>query len=258
MPKEVGQDYKKSTWREQTVTLQVGDVTPVYFDDTKPNHAAIVNNTNQNLYVHTSPSVGPNNHLLAIAAGQTKVFARPLGYTIMYLYAAVNSPASVRIESWEEKFTVNSIPQSMDIIQMGEVTGNMDIRSLPPLPQGSNVIGKVGIDGGVTLEGTSIPQTQPVPIREAGLNDFKVGGCVVGLTSVPARAGANMFPNRREVTIYPPDTGKIFWGKAGVTPATGAPLTSNDSPLTFKVHDKSPEIYLVAENEVNVVVVEVS
>lgn len=91
-----GDDHKKSTWREQTVTVAPGDITTVYFDDTKPNHSAITNNTSQIVYVHERPSVSPTNYLIAVAPGSTKLLARPLGYHTIYLDAAVTQPEKVR------------------------------------------------------------------------------------------------------------------------------------------------------------------
>ncbi|MCY8467202.1 MULTISPECIES: hypothetical protein [Bacillus subtilis group] len=256
--KKQGDDYKKSTWREQVVTVVPGDITTVYFDDTKPNHSSITNNTNQIVYVHTSPSVSATNHLLMVSPGSTKVLARPLGYYQIYLSAAVTETSKVRVESWEEKFTVNSVTQSMDMVQLGQMTGTVDISKMPPLSAGSNKIGSVDVTNPVTLGSSVIPPTEPIPTREAGMNDFRVGGLIVGLTSVAAKSGSSPLPNRRELTIYPPATGTVYWGKQGVKPSTGAPLTSNDSPITFKLHSQSPTIHLVSDNEVNVTVVEVS
>ncbi|KAA0817053.1 hypothetical protein EI975_21190 [Bacillus licheniformis] len=257
MPKEVGQDFKKSTWREQVVSLAFDDVTTVYFDDTKPNHASITNMATTILYVGLSPNVSKDNFLLIVSPGQTKVFARELGYHTLYLKAS-SGGEKIRIESWEGKFSASSIPQSLDVVQIGEMSGQVDVTSLPPLPKGTNNIGKVTIDGGATLVGSSIPDTEPVPIREAGMNNFRTGAVMVGVTSVPAMSGSSPLPNRREITVYPPETGVIYWGKPGVTTGTGAPLTSNDSPITFKVHDLSPDIHLVSDNEVKIHVVEVA
>ncbi|MEW7063547.1 hypothetical protein [Bacillus inaquosorum] len=256
--KQPGDDHKKSTWREQTVTVAPGDITTVYFDDTKPNHSAITNNTSQIVYVHERPSVSPTNYLIAVAPGSTKLLARPLGYHTIYLDAAVTQPEKVRVESWIEKFTASSIPQSIDTVQLGQMTGTVDISTLPPLAAGDKHIGSVEVDKPITLGGSNIPATQPVPTREAGMNDFRVGGVSVGVTPVMAKSGSSKLTNRRELTIYPPNSGVIYWGKQGVETTTGAPLTSNDSPLTFKVHSQSPDVYLVADTETVVTIVEVS
>ncbi|MDN4185434.1 hypothetical protein [Bacillus subtilis] len=198
------------------------------------------------------------NYLIAVAPGSTKLLARPLGYHTIYLDAAVTQPEKVRVESWIEKFTASSIPQSIDTVQLGQMTGTVDISTLPPLAAGDKHIGSVNVDNAVTLGGSAIPQTQPIPIREAGINDFRVGGVSVGVTPVLAKSGTNPLTNRRELTIYPPESGVIYWGKQGVASTTGAPLTSNDSPLTFKLHSQSPDVYLVADTETVVTIVEVS
>ncbi|MEC3696403.1 hypothetical protein [Bacillus subtilis] len=210
------------------------------------------------MYVHERPSVSPTNYLIAVAPGSTKLLARPLGYHTIYLDAAVTQPEKVRVESWIEKFTASSIPQSIDTVQLGQMTGTVDISTLPPLAAGDKHIGSVNVDNAVTLGGSAIPQTQPIPIREAGINDFRVGGVSVGVTPVLAKSGTNPLTNRRELTIYPPESGVIYWGKQGVASTTGAPLTSNDSPLTFKLHSQSPDVYLVADTETVVTIVEVS
>ncbi|MFD9896513.1 hypothetical protein ACFWY9_44790, partial [Amycolatopsis sp. NPDC059027] len=87
--KQPGDDHKKSTWREQTVTMLPGDITTVYFDDTKPNHSAITNNTSQIVYVHERPSVSPNNNILSVAPGTKNLFALPLAYNKKYNDSAI-------------------------------------------------------------------------------------------------------------------------------------------------------------------------
>ncbi|WP_434785674.1 hypothetical protein [Bacillus velezensis] len=254
------QHDKKSKWREQTVTLLPGAdvVTTVYFDDTKPNHAAITNNTEQIIYVHTSPGVSENKWLIFVTPGTTKVLPRPLGFHELFLSTTLTEKGTARVESWEEEFSVKSVPQTMDIVQLGQMSGDVGITKMPPLPAGDKHIGNVSIDGTVSLGDCSIPQTSPIPTREAGINDFRIGGLSISTTAVECKSGSAVFPNRKELTIYPHDTQTIYWGKKGVTTGTGAPLTPNDAPITFKLHNASPSIYAVCDNDVTVRVLEVS
>ncbi|WP_155758704.1 hypothetical protein [Bacillus pumilus] len=80
----------------------------------------------------------------------------------------------------------------------------------------------------------------------------------MGSTASLAAVGTSAFPNRKQLTIYPPEQGRIFWGKQGVTPETGLPLTSLDAPLSLPVSPLTPAIYVVSEGSVTVQVLEVS
>jgi hypothetical protein len=79
-----------------------------------------------------------------------------------------------------------------------------------------------------------------------GIKDFAVGAVTVTGTQVELKAGATAMHQRWQLIVYPPDAGTIYWGKSGVTSATGAPLNAGDAPLTFDMYpDTMVPIYAV-------------
>lgn len=69
--------------------------------------------------------------------------------------------------------------------------------------------------------------------------DFRTGAVTVGNTAIELKAGASTMAGRRQLIIYPPSAGRIYWGTATVTAANGAPLNAGDPPLVF---DFSPDV----------------
>jgi hypothetical protein len=91
-----------------------------------------------------------------------------------------------------------------------------------------------------------------------GVRDFVNGAVTVTATQVELKAGATALGQRWQMIVYPPTLGTIYWGKSGVTSATGAPLSAGDNPLTFDMYpDTMVPIYAVSDGtDRNVRVVE--
>jgi hypothetical protein len=97
------------------------------------------------------------------------------------------------------------------------------------------------VSQGVQINGadTAIP-TKAVPIA-----DIASGSLVITASALELKAGASALTNRKQIILYPPDAGTVYWGKSGVTSATGAPFKSTDPPLYFDVDAGSPKLYAV-------------
>lgn len=101
----------------------------------------------------------------------------------------------------------------------------------------------------VTLYGSTIPDSQALPIRSAGLSQAPVTGAVtVTATQVELKAGTTRLTARKQMIVYPPMAGKIYWGPSGVTVATGAPLAAGDPPVVFDF-DPSVDVAIYAVND---------
>lgn len=81
-----------------------------------------------------------------------------------------------------------------------------------------------------------------------GIKDFANGAVTVTGAQIELKAGVSAMPQRWQLIVYPPDAGTIYWGKSGVTSATGAPLSAGDAPLTFDMFpDTMLNIYAVSD-----------
>lgn len=246
---------KKSNWREQSLSLYESFLA-VSFKDTEPNYIYITNNGDTNLYIKSTANVSETAYNLIVPPQGRKLFARPNPFNEVYVYGTVGTPFVV--ESFASAFDPANLDQTTETMTLGQFNGEVAVTSLPSLPAGGNKLGSVSIDGGVVLNGSNLPDSSALPMRTAAINDFKYGGLIVGSSATLAAVGTSAFPNRKQLTIYPPEQGRIFWGKQGVTPTTGLPLTSLDAPLSLPVSPLTPAIYLVSEGSVTVQVLEVS
>ncbi|WP_410514738.1 Ig-like domain-containing protein [Paenibacillus sp. BR2-3] len=68
----------------------------------------------------------------------------------------------------------------------------------------------------------------------------------ITITSAPVELKTGKLTGRKQLIVYPPDTGVIYWGSASVTERTGAPHKSADSPLKFIIGD-NVKIYAVSD-----------
>lgn len=85
-----------------------------------------------------------------------------------------------------------------------------------------------------------------IPTRYAGVTDFVTGALSVGGTPVEVKAGPIPLAGRRQLVIYPPDAGTVYWGKGTVSSSIGAPLKSTDGPLILDLEPDQPvSVYLI-------------
>lgn len=100
-------------------------------------------------------------------------------------------------------------------------------------------------DGATSNLGNSTQATNTLHIKQ-GVRDFVNGAVNVLSTQVELKAGITALHQRWQMIVYPPSVGTIYWGKSGVTDATGAPLSAGDNPLTFDMYpDTMVPIYAV-------------
>lgn len=245
-----------STWREQDVLLNQNNETPIYFPDTFPNHIVFTNNTDSPIYVSVSPMVSPTFYEMLVPVGATKVFARDKGFSQLYVYHASDIAYRTKVISFEAPFTPQSIQQSQEIINVQQLTGDMNVTSLPSLPAGNAKIGKVEVPDGVSLAGATIPDSQAVPVRNAGTTALATASLTV-LAKTELTTGDVNLVGRKQLIVYPPSSGTLYWGNDGVTVSTGAPLVAGDSPLVFDFDPTNPlKIYGISDVSVSIRVVE--
>lgn len=68
-----------------------------------------------------------------------------------------------------------------------------------------------------------------------------VNALTVTTGQVELKAGSSDLAGRKQLIVYPPAAGTIYWGSSGVTSSTGAPMTSTSQPLSFTFN---PNIYV--------------
>jgi hypothetical protein len=143
----------QESWREQDIVLNDNAPTEVYFRETEPNHIAIMNPTSNPMYISESMNVNPNFHDMSIPSGGFKMYAKPKGMKRIYIWHADTGEDKVHIVSFNDTFSPQSIAQTQETVTTQQITGTMDISSLPPFPSGTNTIGSVGV--------TSLPPLVP-------------------------------------------------------------------------------------------------
>lgn len=287
------------TWREQRVRLGTGKVTSIGFEDTRPNHVNIVNNTQSPIYIGFNSVVSNTMYEYMVLPSATKLIARPRSFLSLYAVQYGSSSVQIKIESYQDEFTGSSISQSAEIVttdkfltetvitklpplspstnKIGVVDvsglpalpagtnkiGSMDVSSLPSLPTGSNKIGVIDVAslpqlpaGTNKIGGVDVKELPPLPAGtnkiglvdvsnqiDTRLNQIKTKAIKVTSTPTPVSLG---LVNRKQLILYPPDSGLIYWGTNTVNDRDGIPLKYNDSPVVFDINENSNlEIFVV-------------
>lgn len=138
----------KSTWREQHVAVPANTPVSVNWNDTSPNIIIIANNGNSRVYVGQSANVSPTTYDIIIPPFGTRLYARPLPITTMWLFSLVET--RVHIASMEGEFSPLMVSQTQEISAMAAsgLLGTVDVNQIyAPLPAGTNEIGSVQISG---------------------------------------------------------------------------------------------------------------
>lgn len=86
---------------------------------------------------------------------------------------------------------------------------------------------------GVDLRKHSLLDADALPTRGAGIQDFRTGQVTVTATEVELKAELTAMSGRKQLIVYPPSAGTIYWGKTGVTSTSGAPLAAGGQPVVF-------------------------
>ncbi|MGE7954914.1 hypothetical protein [Lysinibacillus xylanilyticus] len=247
---------KQQTWREQVLQPQDGIATPVYFDDTRPNHVIITNHSQTDLYVSFDAGVSKNLYQYTIPAGATKVIAKPIPFYNLYVIR-YGSLGFFNVYSYVDEFSASSISQTLETTATQEIhVGELAISELPPLPKGNNTIGSVDVNrlpplpegsnkiGVVELSSGAINVN-----NDNGLSNFKTGVMTVTGVATPVKIGASILANRKQLIMLPPTAGTIYWGHdSTVTAATGIPLSATDGSVSFDIKsDSRLAIYAVSD-----------
>lgn len=79
-----------------------------------------------------------------------------------------------------------------------------------------------------------------------GITQLETAALSVTSTPIEAKAADAPLAGRKQLLIYPPATGQVFWGTETVTSNNGAPLRAGDAPLDFLISDQL-KVYLVSD-----------
>jgi hypothetical protein len=80
-----------------------------------------------------------------------------------------------------------------------------------------------------------------------GIYDFRTDAVTVTATAVELKAGTSALAGRKQMIVYPPTVGTVYWGTSSVTSATGAPLAAGDDPLEFNFANDDVKVYAVSD-----------
>jgi hypothetical protein len=166
----------QESWREQDIVLNDNAPTEVYFKDTEPNHIVIANPTTNPMYISESANVSPSFHEMSIPSGGFKMFAKPKGMKRINIWHADAGEDKIHIVSFNDDFNPQSISQTQETVNTQQITGSVDIATMPAIPSGNNNIGKVDVNSLPSLPAgnNSIGQVavNSLPALPAGNNNL--------------------------------------------------------------------------------------
>lgn len=89
--------------------------------------------------------------------------------------------------------------------------------------------------------------TVPVEINGGGIEQLVTNSLIVTSTKVELKTGETALTNRKQIMIYPPAAGTVYWGNSAVTKDNGAPFNTGDEPMVFDVNPSSPRLFVVSD-----------
>ncbi|RJO94687.1 hypothetical protein D3D03_16350 [Exiguobacterium sp. RIT452] len=177
-------DIQLSTYREQQVTILPGQTFTVQFSDTMPNHYYINNLSTSDVYLGITMLPNTERYDLYIGPSEQKITGRDKGTQQIYLYNDSPNPAAIMLTTFTKAFDPTilisasaqagtaSRPSSNVITGFtaplpngSNKVGRVDVESLPELPEGDNVIGKVIIPEPVIIGSMPPIEVTNDPVR---------------------------------------------------------------------------------------------
>lgn len=100
----------------------------------------------------------------------------------------------------------------------------------------------VKVKGDVSVKADTPLHTQAQPLR-----NLLTGSLTVTSTAVELKVGAARMSGRRQVILYAPSAGTVYYGTSGVTSGTGLPISAGQEEIYFDVDDSSPALFVVSD-----------
>lgn len=177
-------ELQLSTYREQQVSIKAGEVRTVQFSDTMPNHFYINNLSTSDVYLGITMLPNTERYDLYVGPSEQKITGRDKGVQQIYLFNNSPNNATVMLTTFNKAFDptilistsvqggTTSRPTSNVITGFtaplpngNNKVGRVDVESLPELPEGDNVIGKVIIPEPVIIGSMPPIEVTNDPVR---------------------------------------------------------------------------------------------
>lgn len=95
----------------------------------------------------------------------------------------------------------------------------------------------MGADGQTPVS-SSNPLSVTGLVKSESISGLDTAALTITSTAKELKVGTVTMVGRKQLFLYPPATGKVYWGTSTVTSATGIPLVAGDSPVEFVINDK--------------------
>ena len=137
-----------SSWREDKITIEGGEVYRLYFEDTVPNMFLVQNPNGVILKVSIGGIPTTDNYEFLIGTNSSETIGRPKGSRYLYLLNDNSENAIVTVYSIKDTFDINILKNTT--VSMDNATVNVDgivkgFKAGVSIPSGNNDIGNVGV-----------------------------------------------------------------------------------------------------------------
>lgn len=142
---------KTSSWREDNITVESGEVGVIDFIDTKPNMFIVQNANSVDLRVGIAKIPTTTNYEFAVEKNSVQTLGKPTSTSKLYILNIGQAHATVKVFSIYDEFDLNVLKEvKLDINGASVVTDGIvkGFRSDVELPTGNNLLGRVSIENG--------------------------------------------------------------------------------------------------------------
>lgn len=140
--------FNSSTWREDNISIESGEVFDLNFIDTKPNMFYIQNSNNDTLRISISNVPTKDHYEFSVHPNSSEPIGRPTGTGHLYILNTGNLKAKVKVYSIADRFDMNILKNF--VVNLAGVTveaqEKVSFADGVSLPSGTNNIGVVTLE----------------------------------------------------------------------------------------------------------------
>lgn len=139
--------FNSSTWREDNITIESGEVFDLNFIDTKPNMFYVQNPNNDELKISISSIPNKKSYEFVVHSNSSEPIGRPTGTGHLYILNIGTTTAKVKVYSIADKFDMNILKNFVVSLSGVTVEAQQEIKFAEgvALPSGTNNIGVVSL-----------------------------------------------------------------------------------------------------------------
>lgn len=167
--------FNSSTWREDNISIESGEVFDLNFIDTKPNMFYVQNPNNDELKISISSIPNKKSYEFVVHSNSCEPIGRPTGTGHLYILNTGTTSAKVKVYSIADKFDMNILKNFVVSLSGVTVEAQQEIKFAEgvALPSGTNNIGVVSLKESLENDITKMDENvRTIALKSEKMNDI--------------------------------------------------------------------------------------